>query len=135
MTKQKAYCVISALLLLTLMVLAGDDSAASAAQDRDPNPATTPEATPQTVSAFGISPQDIANQILASPELMQRVEALASDPQVQAVLADPEVAEALEKNEWLKLVRNSKIRELARQPRIRALARDIIVELLPGIGR
>ncbi|MEN8180077.1 MAG: hypothetical protein ABFS39_15855 [Pseudomonadota bacterium] len=52
-------------------------------------------ATPTSSSAFSSNIQSIQQQIVSSPELMQMVNALMSDPELQAATKDPDLMQLI----------------------------------------
>lgn len=68
--------------------------------------------------------QALQTQMMQDPNLMAKIQALQSDPQIQAVLSDPEIMRAIAAGDYGALLNHPKIQALSRN----AGVRDIIDE-------
>ena len=76
-----------------------------------------PTATQQEV-------QSLQTQMMQDPNMMAKIQALQSDPQIQAVLADPEIMRAIASGDYGPLLNHPKIQALSRNAGVREIIKD-----------
>lgn len=68
--------------------------------------------------------QALQSQMMQDPNMMAKIQALQSDPQIQAVLADPEIMRAIASGDYGALLNHPKILALSRNAGVRDIIKD-----------
>jgi len=77
-------------------------------------------------SSFGLSElQAIQARIMMDPQLLESIQALASDPLVQDLVNDPEIQQAIRSGNYSGLMNNPKILRLMQNPSVRAITEQV----------
>jgi hypothetical protein len=79
--------------------------------------------TDQITALFGF--ETILKNLMGDPELMQKVQKLAEDPEFIAILDDPQIRKAIEDGNFLALSRHPKIWGLLNHPTVKGIAKDL----------
>jgi hypothetical protein len=87
-----------------------------------PVEAVQPQAAPQTLPAkYTADMNQMQSQIMADPDLMKEIAALADDPQILMLLNDPAMLQAIQNKDPQSMQSNPRTYELMNHPKMRAL--------------